>query len=191
MKIIDNRYKIEKKLVDNLSSEVYLVSDLWGDERKKVMKLYSYNDLKNLINYFITDFIQIANIKHRNLVSNEKFNIVKSIDTKKINILLYYSISEYIDAPKLKDIVGSLSFFDKLKIILDIMLTIDYLHFRGYTYQILSPSEIYVLENNRIKLTDFATVVEKREKSYIDDLNRYFLSPETLINKDLNDKRSI
>lgn len=190
MKIIDNRYKIEKKLVDNLSSEVYLVSDLWGDERKKVMKLYSYNDLKNLINYFITDFIQIANIKHRNLVSNEKFNIVKSIDTKKINILLYYSISEYIDAPKLKDIVGSLSFFDKLKIILDIMLTIDYLHFRGYTYQILSPSEIYVLENNRIKLTDFATVVEKREKSYIDDLNRYFLSPETLINKDLNDKRS-
>lgn len=190
MKIIDNRYKIEKKIADNLYSEIYLVSDLWGDERKKIMKLYSYDEQKKTIDYFITDFIQISNIKHKNILSNEKFSLVKTIDTKKINMLLYYSISEYIDAPKLMDLVEDLSFFERLKIVLDIMISIDYLHFRGYIYQFLSPSEIYVLENNHIKLTDLATIIEKRNKSYIDDFNRYFISPETLINKDFYDKRA-
>lgn len=190
MKIIDNRYKIERKIADNFHSEIYLVSDLWGYERKKVMKLYNYDEHKRIIDYFIDNFIQLSNIKYKNLLSSERFNIVKYIDTKKINMLLYYSVSEYIKAPKLNDIVENLSFNDRLRILLDIIVTIDYLHFRGYVYQILSPSEIYVLDDKSIKLTDLITIAEKREKFYIDDFNKYFLSPEILIDKDFNDKRS-
>ena len=189
MKIIDNRYKIEKKLEDNIYYETYIVSDLWGDERHKLLKFYNYDEQKKTIDYFITDFIQIANIRHSNILFNEKFNIVKSIDTKKTNSLLYYLISEYVDGPKLKDVVDSLSFLDRLRIVLDILTTIDYLHFRGYTYQILSPSEIYILDNC-IKLVDIGTIIEKRDRSFIDDFNRHFISPETLINKNLNDKRA-
>ena len=102
---------------------------------------------------------------------------------------MYYLISEYVDGPKLKDVVDSLSFLDRLRIVLDILTTIDYLHFRGYTYQILSPSEIYILDNC-IKLVDIGTIIEKRDRSFIDDFNRHFISPETLINKNLNDKRA-
>ncbi|NLV87765.1 MAG: diguanylate cyclase [Tissierellia bacterium] len=190
MRIIDNRYKIERKIEDNIYSETYLVSDLWGDDRYKVLKFYNYDEQKSIIDYFITNFIQISNVRHSNILWNEKFNIVKTIDTKKTNMLLYYSISEYINAHKLSDIGGSLGFFEKLRLVLDILITIDYLHFRGYTYQILSPAEIYVLEDKNIKLMDIATIIEKRDRSYIDDFNRYFISPETLINKNSNDKRA-
>ena len=46
MKIIDNRYKNQKKLEDNIYYETYIVSDLWGDERHKLLKFYNYDEQK-------------------------------------------------------------------------------------------------------------------------------------------------
>ena len=57
MKIIDNRYKIESILVGKINYESYLISDLWEDNKSQYMKLYNYDNHKELINYFIDSFI--------------------------------------------------------------------------------------------------------------------------------------
>ena len=44
-------------------------------------------------------------------------------------MLLYYSISEYIHSPRLSDIKEELSLEEKLKVLLDIIATIDFFTF--------------------------------------------------------------
>lgn len=188
MRIIDNRYKIEKIIEDRIYSETYKVSDLWENDKLRLMKFYNFDIQKELISYFTDDFIHLTNINHKSLLISEKFNLVKSIDTKKINISLYYSICEYVDAPKLNKVEKHLNLKEKLGIILDVMAVIDFLHFRGFTYKLLNPSEIFVLPDKSIKLMDLASIIEKKYNSQYDDLARYFMSPEALINKDENDK---
>ncbi len=190
MRIVDNRYKIEKNLEDTVYFDAYKVSDLWEDDKIQLMKLYHFDVQKELINYFINNYIYLSNIRHEHILDSGKFNLVKTIDTKKVNMLLYYSVSEYIDdSPRLNDIKDKLSFEEKLKIILDIIVAIDFLHFRGFTYRLLNPLEIFITNERNVKLTDLATIVEKRFHSHYDDLTRYFISPEALINKDENDKK--
>jgi hypothetical protein len=60
MKIVDNRYKIEKVLEDTLYFETYKVSDLWEDDKIQLMKLYHFDVQRELINYFIDNFIYLS-----------------------------------------------------------------------------------------------------------------------------------
>ncbi len=184
MKIIDNRYKIESILVGKINYESYLISDLWEDNKSQYMKLYNYDNHKELINYFIDSFIHLSSINHEYLLSSEKFGLVKSIDTKKTNMLLYYYIAEYVEGCSLDKVKDSLNLEEKLRIILDTILTIDYLHFRGISYKLLSPAEILVLQDKSIKITDIVTIIEKIYNSNYNDFTRHFISPEALINRD-------
>ena len=88
MKIIDNRYKIEELMSESLSGSLYLVTDLWNNDKRHFLKFYnySYNKYMNIINYFMDEFIHISNIKHKNLLASENFKIVKSIDLSLIHI---------------------------------------------------------------------------------------------------------
>ncbi|MCK9444218.1 MAG: diguanylate cyclase [Tissierellaceae bacterium] len=189
MRIIDNRYKIEDTIDYKVYSESYRVLDLWGNEKSKFLKFYNYDIQKDLIHYLIENFIQLNNINNHKILANESFNLVKSIDAKRINMKLYYSISEYTSAPRLNDIEQDLTLNEKLHIISDICLAMDFLHFRGITYGLLNPSDIFVDENRKIKLLDIANMIEKRMESYYDEFTRYFISPEILVNKNENHKK--
>lgn len=186
MKIIDNRYKIEKMLEDRIYYESYIISDLWEDDKHQYMKLYNHETQKDLINYFTENFIHLSSFNHDCLLANEKFNLVKTIDTKKTNMLLYYYISEYVEATRLSEVKDKLSLNDRLRIILDTILVIDYLHFRGITYKLLNPTDIFVLDDKSIKIIDIATIIEKTYNSSFNDLARYFISPQVLINREEN-----
>lgn len=189
MRIVDNRYKIERILEDSAYFETYKVSDLWEDDKVQLMKLYHPDIQKELINYFTDNFIYLSNVNHQYILNSQRFNLVKTIDTKKVNMLLYYSISEYTDSPRLNDVREKLGFREKLKIILDTIIAINFLHFKGFTYKLLNPLEIHVTKDNDVKLTDLTTIVEKIYNSHYDDLTRYFISPEALINRDEDDKK--
>lgn len=187
MKIIDNRYKIENMINNNIYYETYEILDLWGADRAQFMKLYHYDMQKDLIDYFIGNFIHLSNMKHDNIMSIDKFDIVKTIDTKNTNMLLYYLIYESIDLPTLVDVKDSLTFEDRIKIIIDIILTIDFLHFRGFHYKFLNPSLIYITEDNKIKLQDLASLVEKSQGSKYNDFERNFISGDFFVDGNEND----
>ena len=188
MKIIDNRYKIVNFLEDRMNYDSYKISDLWENDKNLYMKLYNHDSQKELIDYFIDYFIHLSSINHEYLLSSQKFSLVKTIDAKKTNMLLYYYIAEYVDGSRLDNVKDTLTLEEKLRIVLDTILVVDYLHFRGISYKLLSPSEIFVLKDKSIKINDIATIIEKTYNSNYNDLARYFISPEVLINKEDNNK---
>ncbi len=178
MKIIDNRYKIENMIDSNVYFESYKVTDLWGNDKSYFMKLYHYDIQSDLIEYLIDEFIKFANIRHENILKSEKFSIVRTIDTKNTNMLLYYSISEYTDSPTLEYVKKDLKLKDKLEILAQIILALDFLHFKGITYKFLNPSQMFIYEKNKVKLQSLSTIAEKVENSRYTDFEKEFISTE-------------
>lgn len=180
MRLIDNRYKIEDILGESYERIIYIVSDLWNDDKKSLLKLYKPDRCKNVINYFINDFIYISSIKHKYLQLNGDFNIAKTIDNKKISLNQYYYTAEYTNRPTLDKLYKTLSQLNKLNIILELCTVLDYLHYRGMVYRHLSPTNIFIDENYDIKLRDLATINENIMENDYDDFSRYFIAPELI-----------
>ena len=178
MKIINNRYKIEKFIFSSPYYESYKVIDLWDNDKECFIKLYNYNTKNELIEYFINDFSLIANIEHENILKSNTFGIVNTIDAKSVNILLYYVINEYIDYPNLEDVSYDLKLEDKLKILIQIILALDFLHFRGITYKLLNPAQIFISDKNKVKIQSLSTIIEKLINVRYTDFESKFLSPE-------------
>jgi len=99
MKLIDNRFKVNKLLKDNTYSSIYEAIDFWDSDRKFCLKIYNTEKQTKVIEYFINNFIDFSRIEHKNLLNNKHFSIIKALDGKKVNINQYYSTTEFIDAP--------------------------------------------------------------------------------------------
>lgn len=182
MKLIDNRFRIDDTVYKELSSELYIVSDLLDGEIKRSLNLFLGENNKETIDYYIENYLDFKKIKHENILKNIDFYIVDSIDLKKVNTPIYYMLNEYIDWPLLSNYKNNLKFKDKLKIILDIMNVIDYIHSRGFLYRYLSPSNIFINEQLDIKLRDLGTIKDYIINSRYDNLTEEFLAPENLMN---------
>lgn len=181
MKVINNRYRIEKSLYNDYFVESYKVKDLLSQEFK-YMKIYHYSLKKELIDYFVNNQIKINNIRHESIFYSEKFNIVNTIDSRNINIIMYYSISEFVKQPTttLAKKVDDLNFHERLRILLDIIFAIDFLHFRGFVYRYLNPLQIFILDNGTIKLLDIPSILEKLYNNEYTEFERRFLSPDVV-----------
>lgn len=190
MKIINNRYKIDKCVDETPTCIVYMVTDLWNKDKKLFLNVFNYNKHIPQIDYFISEFITIANIKHKYLLACEEFNIIKSIDRESININQYYYVSDYVDKPTLEDVREDLDLKDRLTIIQQLCTVIDFLHFRGLIYKHLTPKDIYIFEDGSIKITDLATIEDAFMSNDYDVLGRYFISPEVLLNEGNIDYRA-
>ncbi len=46
MRLIDNRYKVDKVIEDGLNNAIYQVTDFWDNDKKQFMKLYNYEKKK-------------------------------------------------------------------------------------------------------------------------------------------------
>lgn len=182
MKLINNRFRIEKSIEEGYSGETYLVVDLWDKEKKYYMRLLNAENYEKVINCFIDDFLVLSTIKHKFLLSSQYFSLVESINLKNTSMIIHFLIMEYIDKVNLFQEDLNLNLNQRLYIILDLMNVLDYLHFRGIVYKQLSPSNIFIMEDKSIKIMDLSSVVENNLNSYYDDLTRYFVAPEVITN---------
>ncbi|MCF6466709.1 diguanylate cyclase domain-containing protein [Clostridium sp. Cult2] len=191
MKLIDNRYKVNKVLEDNIYNSIYEVVDFWNDDERLFMKLYNIDKQNRVIDYFINNFVNLTRIKHKHLLSSEQFSIIKTIDRKKVNIIQYYATTEFIDSPSLDKVHDYLNLEEKLRIILQACTVLDFLHYRGLVYRHLSPSNIFLLEDGNIKIMDLANISENIINASYADLTRYFIAPEVLLDrKDMINKNA-
>ena len=92
------------------------------------MKLYNSEKQKELIDYFINNFIDLSRIKHENLLLSHQFDIINTIDGKRVNIKQYYSTLEYIDAPTLDEVYNELDFKERINILIQVANVLDFLH---------------------------------------------------------------
>lgn len=190
MKLINNRFKIKELIVTEEYEEGFLVLDLSNNNKKSMLKLYDFEKNANVIKYYIENFIEISQIRHKNLLDSYSFNLVESINLKKTNIPLYYTVAEYIERPVFRSSELTLNLEETLKIILDLMSVIDFLHFRGYVYQYLNPITTFYSIDKSVKIVDLSTISEYKINSYYDDSIEGFTAPETFIDINNADRKA-
>ena len=183
MKLINNRFRVNSIINDFTDNDAYIVKDLQQKEKTKFLTIYKGGRDKRVIDYFTEEFETLVNIKHKNLIELQEFDIIETINLKKSGSLMYYYVlNEHIKSPKLSDIKGSIDLCNILKIILELMSVIDYLHFRGYSYKHLSPTNIFVSSEYKIKIRDLANIIRDFIYSHHDDLTEIFIAPEIFVN---------
>jgi diguanylate cyclase (GGDEF)-like protein len=181
MKLVDNRYKVNKMVKDSTYHTVYEVVDFWDNDKKLLMKVYNTESQSKVIDYFINNFINISRINHPYLLACKQFSIIKTIDGRKVKFKQYYSTTEFMDAPTLEELHKDLSLDDKIDIILKVCTTLDYLHHRGIVYKLLSPSHIFIDNHRNIKLMDLASIYERIANTNYDNITRFFIAPEVIL----------
>lgn len=184
MKLINNRFKIKELIITKEYEEAYVVLDLWNNDKKSLLKLYDLEKDNNIIKFYTENFIEISQIKHKNLLKCDSFNLVESINLKKTNMLLYYTVAEYMERPIFRICDLDLNLDETLKIILDLMSVIDYLHFRGYVYQYLNPTTTIFSNDKSVRIVDLSTIFEYKISSYYEDSIERFIAPEIFIDHD-------
>ena len=187
LKLINNRFKIKELIVTEEFEEGFLVFDLANNNKKSMLKLYDLDNNINVINYYIDNFIEISQVKHKNLLSSYSFNLVDSLNLKKNNIPLYYSLAEYLERPVFRSSELDLNLEETMAVILDLMGVIDFLHFRGYIYQYLNPTTTFYTSEKSVKIVDLSTISEYKINSYYDDSIEGFTAPETFVDRNNTD----
>lgn len=182
MRLINNRYIIDKMIRKDHIEEIYLVKDLWNKEIRQHMRVLNLNKDKDTISNYMDNFLSISQIKHKNLLTSDDFGIIETINLKKSNNKLYYVVSEYTNWPLLNNSNIKNSIESRLFIILELLNVIDYLHFRGITYKFLCPSHIYYSNENGIKLLNLSSKAIQSLESLYDYSNEDFFAPEVLMN---------
>lgn len=192
MKIIDNRYKIENFMFSDRGTDTYLVTDTMENAKQCVLKFYNYDDDDYYLKYLQEEFINLTSLKQKNIGHNIYFEVMKFVDSKRTNHQLYYSISEYITGKQLYKVISQMSLKERVRVLLDITVALDYLHFRGYSYRMLLPENIFIYKDGSVKLLDIASVYEQYYKSDFarQDETRKFSSGDLSFNSFFTDKRN-
>ncbi|NLY46302.1 MAG: diguanylate cyclase [Tissierella sp.] len=179
MKLINSRFRVNDVIYEGEIEESYIVKDIQEKDKIKYLNIYNGENNKRVIDYFTEEFSTLVNIKHKNLVMLDEFGIIESINLKKSGSLTnFYMLNEYIKAPRLIDLKDKISLEDCLKIIVDLMSVIDFIHFRGFSYKHLSPTNVFISDNCEVKLRDLASITRDFIYSQHDDLTELFLAPE-------------
>ncbi len=193
MELINNRYRLDCISGNMINGTVYKAVDLFN-QNNILLKMFN-NNIKNnqIIDYFIKNFNEMSDIEHKYICSSYSFNIVERIDNNKVANDIYFYTKEFINYKTLKEEIYTLTFNQKMKIIMQLCEAVDYLHFRGKAYQYLTPENIFIYKSQdgiNIKLKDFTYTRELELGGVSDNISRKFIAPEVIANPLQIDYRS-
>lgn len=178
MQLINNRFNLIGEPTQILDHRYHRVKDLKDNGKIKQLTFYDLKKDKKEISYLSENFLEINNIKHKNLLESSHFHVVETIDRKKINVSLYFLIHEEFDGEPIYLIKDKLNLKERLNILLDLMNLIDYLHFKGSIYRYLSPDNLFISQDNKVKARSLAFVSGKDDFFSYQTMTEYFVSPE-------------
>ncbi len=181
MKLINDRYKLINIVDRDDFGVTYVASDFFKDNEKILLKiLHKELSKSNLINDFIDEFKTIVSIKHKYILSNNNFDIIKKVNTTEIDSLQYFYTTDIIEGELLD--YKSLSDKEINDVFLKICYALNYLHFRGITYKYLNFENFLIFKNSdgiNVKLKDIAYIYQYgNDINRIDRFNKKFIAPE-------------
>ncbi|KAK8886523.1 hypothetical protein M9Y10_041987 [Tritrichomonas musculus] len=105
-------------------------------------------------------------------------------------------VIDFIDGCTLKNIKQlNLDFFEKIIIIMEILLTIQYFHSQKYIYRDLKPNNVIIDQNRNAIIIDFDRIIfdteNKGEKTTADLGSEFFIAPEISFKKQFSTKADI
>lgn len=185
MKLINNNLKIVEEYLLNNSKESYIVEDLEIPGNKLFLELLEGNTHQPLINDFINSHIKYKNISHKYILKTIDFKRVETINLKQVYGNLFYVLSEHTELERLDKIHNNFTEVDMATVFIKLFQTIDYLHFRGFTYNFLTPDNIFVSKDCDVKISSIGKTIKYSyyNENYI--YNHKYLAPE-LFNSEIN-----
>ena len=187
MNLINNRYRVIRSLSQDRIKSSYLVSDVINNHEKIQLNIINSEfAAKNLIDFYVSEFITLATIEHVNISKVFDFGLIHTIDNKKMKNSEYFYTNDYIENTKyLNELTTNIDTSYVLDIFMQLCMVLNYLHIRGFVYGELNTNNIMTTyENNKynIILKDLPTVeIEKQDYNRNKGGQLNFKSPEQII----------
>lgn len=152
--IINDRYQIIKNIGEGGMANVYLAKDNFLNRKVaiKVLRGDLSNDEK-FIRRFQREAIAASSLSHP--------NIVEMYDVGEDNGI-YYIVMEYLEGRTLKQLVkrrGNITIEEAIDIMIQLTDGISHAHESYIIHRDLKPQNIMILDDGRIKITDFGIAV--------------------------------
>jgi serine/threonine-protein kinase len=148
--ILDGRYRLERRIGVGGMATVYRAWDEVLHRHVAVKMLHPSRAADpTFVERFKREACATANLAHPDIVAVYTWGA--SDDT-------YYIVMEYVDGPNLKQVVrerGPLPETDALTIAAQIADALDAAHARGIVHRDITPQNILIASNSRVKVTDF------------------------------------
>lgn len=163
MKLINNRYKLIKRLQQNKLVTSYLAADIWNDYKKLQLNVLNSEFIpQSLIEYVSNEYIVLINLTSQHIVKNYSFNSISHHDNKKVVEERYFYTCEYIEHSKgLLDYIQMIEPQQIINVFIEICSAVYYLHLKGLVYGAINPNNVMVVHvngRNKIMFKDLATV---------------------------------
>jgi len=159
MDFINNRYRILKNIRQNRLISSYLAADMKKNFKAVQLNIINSEYLPDkLLDYYIKEFMTLTTIEDKNIVKLYDFDIIKTIDNKRIDNRQYFYVNENFEANNsFIDTIKYLDYDKILDLFVEICQSINYLHLRNFVYGDININNIYI-DGLNIKLKDIATL---------------------------------
>ena len=193
---------IEKNLQDYLIGRLYLQDDtITLDQLTYLTKLGSgsYGNVSLVKSTKKKFFYAIKNISNKQILYHQLHKnlelergillrvdhpfIVKLVKTLKDEKYIYY-LMDYLKGKELFSVIRDIGLLNKEQAqfyIASIILAVNYLHQKKIIFRDIKPENIMVLENGYIKLIDFGTAKELRDKTNSIIGTPHYMAPEVIL----------
>jgi serine/threonine protein kinase len=140
---------------------------------------------KDVFNRFKQKISRIADLNHPNIV--QLYDIEERYRT-------FFIIMEYIEGDSLDSLFGKnirLSMDKGMCFLAQICSALAHAHDQKIIHTHLTPSNIFILKDRHILVSDFGWVVPIPEEGFIEDRNMYYLAPEHIKGERIDQRSDI
>jgi len=142
MRLLNNRYKIIRKIDEGSAGVVYLAEDT-AVSQDIILKVINFDlaETPNL-DFFIQEYRTLNSLSHPGIVRVYDFSSIWSVDGHAVPPQYYLFTMEYIKGAEFATGVSEINDEQKLYAILGEMIgTINYIHFNGFLHNDISKTQ--------------------------------------------------
>ncbi|MCR3955007.1 MAG: diguanylate cyclase [Gudongella sp.] len=190
MKLINGQIRLIEKFDTENRDRAYVCEQLENPGLECFVKILDRNKHNALIEDYIEKIDFYKSINHKGILSTIDFGTVKTVDLKESSSGMYYVLSEYTPWDSLDVAMSSLNINSRIILVLKLIEALEYLHFRGIFYDVLSPEKIFVNSEGDIRLLNVTSIVHS--KLQVDNLKRIreYIAPESKENNNGNNAQT-
>lgn len=161
MRIINNRYRLIKKIYQNDGLASYQAIDIKRSQGVLDLNIINFDYVDwEFYDFLANNFIMLTSIVHSNLKRLYSFDIIENKNGRLDKNYQYFYTTEFVEDVQPLNVLEGLDIDEKLNLFIEIAKTINFLHLKGCLYNSINLSNInFVKVENKltVKLNDIVT----------------------------------